>query len=31
MTELKNINGAIMSLNENDLLQVIMYGEKNVF
>ena len=29
MTELKNINDAIMSLNENDLLHVIMYGNKN--
>ena len=31
MTELKNINGAIMSLNENDLPQVIMYGKKMFF
>ena len=29
MTELKNINDAIMSLNENDLLHVILYGNKN--
>ena len=29
MTELKNINDAIMSLNKNDLLYVIMYGNKN--
>ena len=29
MTDLKNINDAIMSLNESDLLHVIMYGNKN--
>ena len=29
ITELKNINDAIMSLNENDLLHVILYGNKN--
>ena len=28
-TDLKNINDAIMSLNENDLLHVILYGNKN--
>ena len=29
MTELKNINDAIMSLNENDLLHVILSGNTN--
>ena len=29
MTDLKNINDAIMSLNENYLLRVILYGNKN--
>ena len=29
MTKLKNIYDSIMSLNENDLLHVIMYGGKN--
>ena len=29
MTELKNINDAIISLNENDLLLVILYRNKN--
>ena len=29
MTELKNINETIISLSENDLLHVIMYGNKN--
>ena len=29
MTELKTINDSIMSLNENDLLHVIMYRNKN--
>ena len=29
MTDLKNINDAIMSLNESDLLYVILYGNKN--
>ena len=29
MTELKNISDAIMSLNENDLLYVALYGNKN--
>ena len=29
MTDLKNINDATMSLNENDLLHVILYGNKN--
>ena len=29
MTDLKNINDAIMSLNENDLLDVILYRNKN--
>ena len=29
MTDLKNINDTIMSLNENDLLHVILYGNKN--
>ena len=29
MTDLKNINDAITSLNENDLLHVILYGNKN--
>ena len=29
MTNLKNINDAIMSLNESDLLHVILYGNKN--
>ena len=28
MTDLKNINDAIMSLNESDLLHVIMHGSK---
>ena len=29
MTDLKNINHAIMSLNESDLLHVMLYGSKN--
>ena len=29
MTRLKNVNDVIMYLNENDLLHVIMYGNKN--
>ena len=29
MTDLKNINDAIMSLNESNLLHVILYGNKN--
>ena len=29
MTDLKNINDTIMSLNENDLLHVMLYGNKN--
>ena len=29
MTDLKNINDAIMSLNESDLLQVILGGKKS--
>ena len=29
MTDLKNINDAIMSLNESDLLYVTLYGNKN--
>ena len=29
MTDLKNINDAIMSLNEIDLLHVVLYGNKN--
>ena len=29
MTELKNINDAIMYLNENDLLHVTLYRNKN--
>ena len=29
MTDLKNINDAIVSLNESDLLHVILYGNKN--
>ena len=29
MTDLKNINDAIMSLNENDLLHVMLYGSKD--
>ena len=29
MTDLKNIDDAIMSLNEGDLLHVILYGNKN--
>ena len=29
MTELKNINDAIIYLNENDLLLVILYRNKN--
>ena len=29
MTDLKNINDAIMSLNESGLLHVILYGNKN--
>ena len=28
MTDLKNINDAIMSLNESDLLHVMLYGSK---
>ena len=28
MTDLKNINDAIMSLNESDLLHVVLYGSK---
>ena len=30
MTELKNISDAIKSFNENDLLHVIMYSNKNL-
>ena len=29
MTDLNNINDAIMSLNESDLLYVILYGNNN--
>ena len=29
MTDLKNINDTIMSLNESDLIHVILYGNKN--
>ena len=29
MTDLKNINDAIMSLNESGLLHVTLYGNKN--
>ena len=29
MTDLKNINETIMSLNESDLIHVILYGNKN--
>ena len=29
MTDLKNVNGAIMSLDESDLFHVILYGNKN--
>ena len=29
MNDLKNINDAIMSLNESDLLHVMLYGSKN--
>ena len=29
MTDLKNISDTIMSLNENELLHVILYGNKN--
>ena len=29
MAELKNMNDAIMSLNENDLLYDVMYGNKS--
>ena len=29
MTRLKNINDAVMSLNENDLLHAVLYGNKN--
>ena len=29
MTDLKNINDVITSLNENDLRHVILYGNKN--
>ena len=29
MTDLKNINDANMSLNESDLLHVMLYGSKN--
>ena len=29
MTDVKNINDDIMSLNESDLLHVILYGNKN--
>ena len=31
MTDLKNINDAIMSLNESDLLHVMLYGSKNFY
>ena len=30
MTELKNINNAVMSLNENYLLHTIICGKKNL-
>ena len=29
MTDLKSIDDAIMSLNENDLLHVVLFGNKN--
>ena len=29
MTDLKNINDVMMSLNESDLLHVMLYGSKN--
>ena len=29
MTDLKNVNDANMSLNESDLLHVMLYGSKN--
>ena len=29
MTDLKNINETIMTLNESDLIHVILYGNKN--
>ena len=29
MTDLKNISDAIMSVNESDLLHIILYGNKN--
>ena len=29
MTGIKNINDAIMSLNESDLLHLMLYGSKN--
>ena len=29
MTDSKNINDTIMSLNESDLIHVILYGNKN--
>ena len=29
MTDLKNVNGAIMSFDESELLHVILYGNKN--
>ena len=29
MSDLKNINDAILSLNESDLLHVMLYGSKN--
>ena len=29
MSDLKNINDAILSLNESDLLHVTLYGSKN--
>ena len=29
MTDIKNINHAIMSLNESDLLHIKLYGSKN--
>ena len=29
MTDLKNINETVMSLNESDVIHVILYGNKN--
>ena len=31
MTDLQNINDAVMSLNKSDLLHVVLYGSKNFY